>query len=193
MGLKTSCEGCHGAFAGLRRSNKDLMRKNIWILLFAMAYGSHVLAQVHKCTVNGKIVYQQPVCDPTNGGTGAEVMIRNTKSSDAGSLSELLYPESERKKLDALAKNVRDAQIEVDRLTMEHCKDKSFTDPALGMDEADLRCIKRFRNPVKINVTEVVGIKSKQYVFTDHDRTAYIYFKNGVLSSMQNTSNILDK
>jgi hypothetical protein len=132
-------------------------------------------AQIHKCTVAGKTVYQQEPCGK-NGSTGNELKVVVPSTTEGSSLS----PE-----LDRLRDDYPKAQKELDEAIAKHCADKKFDAPELGMSEADLKCIKRFRQPEKVNVTTTALGETKQYVFRERSRTTYIYFRNGKLETLQ--------
>ncbi len=56
--------------------------------------------------------------------------------------------------------------------------------PRIGMSESDLKCLGSYNYPRKINITETARGTLKQYVY-DTNGGEYLYFTNGVLTSMQ--------
>ena len=141
------------------------------IALFSISIG----AQVNKCEISGKTVYQQEPCGRI-GGTGGELKMV-IPSTEAG---YNLPPDIER-----LRQNYLNAQRKQDTLIAKHCSGKKLYEPVIGMSEDDLKCFKRFREPEKVNITTTGSGESKQYVFRDHGRATYLYFKNGILETMQ--------
>lgn len=132
-------------------------------------------AQINKCMVGGKTIYQQEPCGK-DGSVGSELKVAAPSTAEGFSLS----PE-----LKSLRDDYIKAQKELDEAIAKHCADKKFDAPEFGMSEADLQCIKRFRKPEKINVTTTAHGETKQYVFRERGRTTYVYFRNGKLETVQ--------
>lgn len=84
-----------------------------------------------------------------------------------------------------LRQNMEAAQKNFDQVVANHCDGKKFDGLAIGMSEADMYCIPKYRNPAKVNTTVSAGGESKQFVFRDHGRPTYVYFTNGTLSTIQ--------
>ena len=134
-----------------------------------------VSAQVNKCTIDGKVVYQQEACGK-GGSSGSELkmVIPSTDQS---------YPSTYG--LEKLQRNYDKAKKEHDALVVKHCAGMAIESPSIGMSEADLQCIAKYRSPEKVNVTTTEAGESKQYIYKDHSRTTYLYFRSGKLTSIQ--------
>ena len=87
--------------------------------------------------------------------------------------------------LEKLRKNYLQAKKEADEAITRHCAGKSILGPIIGMSEADLSCIEKYRQPEKVNTTTTAAGESKQYIFRDHGRATYLYFRAGTLTSIQ--------
>ena len=83
---------------------------------------------------------------------------------------------SESPELRKLRINMENAKKERDRLVANYCVGKKLDGLIVGMSEADLSCIPKYRDPDKVNITTTAGEVSKQFVFRDHGRTTYAYF-----------------
>ena len=146
-----------------------------FVLIGTLIWPQVGFTQINKCDVGGKTIYQQEPCART-GGTGGELKV----VIPSGGSDYFNSPELERLRQDHLK-----AQRELDIAIANHCVDKKFDKPIIGMSEADLACIKRYRRPEKINVTTTATGESKQFVFRDHGRSIYLYFNNGRLETVQ--------
>ena len=82
--------------------------------------------------------------------------------------------------------DMENARKDLDRAVAHHCAGKKIDALTVGMSEADMSCIQKYREPNKVNVTTSAGEVSKQFVFKDHGRTTYVYFTNGKLKTIQN-------
>lgn len=155
----------------------EYMTKNraVFVLIGTLLWPQLGFSQINKCDVGGKIIYQQEPCART-GGTGGELKV----VIPSGGSEYFNSPELERLRQDHLK-----AQRELDLAIANHCAEKKFDKPIVGMSESDLSCIKRYRKPEKINVTTTALGESKQFVFRDHGRSSYLYFKNGKLETIQ--------
>lgn len=149
------------------------IKLNSFLVFILISAGAE--AQINKCNANGKIVYQQEACG-REGSTGSEikVVVPSTGGNTAYSAE-----------LERLRNDYDKAQRDFDAAIAKHCAGKKLDTPQIGMSEADLKCIKQFREPEKVNVTTTAAGESKQYVFRERHRTTYIYFRGGVLSTIQ--------
>ena len=144
-------------------------------MILSAAFVTVAHGQINKCNVGGKIVYQQESCGK-GGSTGEEIKVVVPSTTDGFAAS----PD-----LDRLRDDYLKAKRVLDETTAKYCADKKFDIPAFGMSEADLRCIKRYRQPDKINVTTTALDERKQYIFRDQEAVTYIYFRNGRLETIQ--------
>lgn len=150
------------------------------------------LAQVNKCTVNGRVVYQQESCPSGAGAAELRVETPPTAPRAAGpggaNPTQLGHADPH---LEELRQNMLRARKEEDEAIGRHCTGKAIAAPIIGMSEADLMCIPKFRSPAKVNVTTTAGGNSKQYIYKVRDRTSYIYFVNGRLTATQGELGLL--
>lgn len=164
------------------------MRVSKTVLTLSLALLSlGAAAQVNKCTVNGKVQYQQEPC-PAGAGS-ASVHVETPPAaprlpSARGGIEGVDKPHSD-PRLEQLRQNMLQARRDQDEAIARHCDGKSISTPTIGMSEADLFCIPKYRNPATVNVTATAAGQSKQYVYRVRDRSSYIYFINGRLSAMQ--------
>jgi hypothetical protein len=153
------------------RNRLAIFRKLIVILLSFLSV--HAAAQVYKCTSNGKIIYQQSPCAGSKNGGELNIVVPLITGNSASS------------NLDELRNNYLQARKKADDLIAKHCSGKSIQTPSIGMSEADLMCLVRYRNPEKVNITTTGLGESKQYIYRDHNRATYIYFQGGKLTAIQ--------
>lgn len=139
-----------------------------------------VLAQVNKCTVDGKTIYQQEPCGKA-GSVGGAVKMVVPRMSESGEFSGRL--EDLREQNERLVKMRQDYEDILDK----RCAGKKFSGPVVGMTEADMQCMPSFRFPEKVNVTKTVEGSSKQYIFRTSYSATYIYVRDGVITTIQET------
>src|SRR2546427_5537126 len=108
------------------------MTSKLWFSLALFAGLPPVVsAQVNKCTVDGKVVYQQEACGK-GGSTGGELKMI-IPSTDQASPSTY--------ELEKLHRNYQKAKKEHDALVATYCSGRAIEKLAIGMNEADLQCI----------------------------------------------------
>lgn len=161
------------------------MKRVLFVAIAALAAGQAMA--VNKCTIGGKVVYQEAAC-PGSGGTVAEDIQRRT-TERAKQLSADERADAERKaRVDAMVQRINDEREQ--RLSEARASCGSLAPaPTIGMPEQEfLRCTEFgvTTPPDKVNVTErATGIK-KQFVYRgEYSRIRYVYTEDGVVTTIQ--------
>lgn len=167
--------------------------------LIALLISSSLSAKAYKCDIDGKKVYQMHPCPEEGQGsqinvkdkqpviTGAERLMRQKNDKEMGAHFKKLAARDEQ--LRQRRKNIVN-QIQADKKIrkkdQELAEVKSETGIAPGMTESQVRS--ELGEPSSINQGQynAGSTHDQQWVYRDRkNKTRYIYFDNGIVTSQQ--------
>lgn len=185
------------------------MRPNIALLFAALMLSTPVFA-VQKCTIGGKITYQDAPCP----GEGVAIKTIETKETKARAeeerlrkVSENLQRERDERARDA-KKRVEDEEARIKAMRQQQEADRQSKLKALGIkcgaempeypqigasESAMLLCseVGVRVSPKAVNETTTANGVARQYVYEwpSHGARTYIYTRNGVVTAIQKPAN----
>lgn len=126
-----------------------------------------------KCTVNGKVVYQDTPCEG-----GASVNLSGAGAADPTSPGTS-YLQREGRRIERQEKEQEAANLRAERVTIAIGQKKVMT----GMTAEEVR--RSWGEPTRINSSVGSYGRHEQWVYGSGGDTQYLYLDNGVLRSMQ--------
>lgn len=168
-----------------------MQRKCVEILVLGAAVIAAPAWAANKCTIDGRVVYQDQPC-PGTGMSVAEDMAnkqaaraRAEKAREAAAAKPPPTPVKDEYQLQAEA---RLREID-EKVATAKAKCSSFpSHPTVGMKEEQfLRCtyFGLAITPERINETETAAGVTKQYVYRTVADIKYLYTRNGVVTGIQ--------
>lgn len=153
------------------------MKRVLFVAIAALAAGQAMA--VNKCTIGGKVVYQEAAC-PGSGEPVADDIARrqaeaNQRKAEAARAQEEAAKATQQRE-------ARRAQ------RMKVCQGKLHDEPAIGMTvETWQNCTdfwERHGSGTRVNETETAAGVRRQHVFDSYS-IKYLYTTNGVITGIQ--------
>lgn len=132
---------------------------------------------INKCTdAGGKTVFQDTPCAD---GRGQQIEVRPASSFSSGAVA----PGPSGQAAQAARKEIADTNR---RFEITSAIERG--EPLIGMTSAELE--RALGQPDRVNAGNYGGVQKDQLIYERNGRTWYVYTRNGVVESIQNTASI---